>query len=258
MELKNLILTIENKLAIITVHRPTFSNALNTETLKEIKKVFLDILPNEKIGAVIITGEEKSFVSGADIKEMINMTSEQSRQFSQLGQQAFFLVESFNVPVLAAVNGFALGGGCELAMACDIRIASEKAKFGQPEVRLGLIPGFGGTQRLVRLVGFAKAKELLFSGDPITAQEALQIGLVNAVYSDEVFFEKTKELAQKFISRGPLAIMYCKQAIHAANDIVYKENAVETSLFGLTFATEDSKEGMRSFLEKRSPIFLGK
>ena len=259
MEFKNLLLQIDGHLAIVTINRPEALNALNRETLTELDVLFSKVLLESPIKAVLITGAGKAFVAGADIKEMAEMTPEEARRFALLGQSAFAQIERFHCPVIAVVNGYALGGGCELAMSCDIRLASEKARLGQPEVSLGVTPGFGGAQRLMRLVGAGKAKELLFTGNMVSADEALKIGLVNAVYPPEELMNKAKEMAQKIIGSGPVSVAYCKQAVNWGGDVALERALnMEADLFALSFATEDQKEGMKAFIEKRAANFKGK
>lgn len=259
MELKNILLEWEGAMATITMNRPDALNALNSATLRELDQVFSTVLLTQGAHVVILTGAGKAFVAGADIKEMAEMNAEEARQFSLLGQSVFRKIETFPYPVVVAVNGYALGGGCELALAADLRIASDKAKFGQPEVNLGVIPGFGGTQRLTQLVGMAKAKEMIFTGDMITAVEAMALGLVNAVYEPSALMPKAKEMAQKMLTKGPLALSYAKQAMNLGNNMPLSEAiAMEAQLFALSFATQDQKEGMKAFMEKRTASFKGK
>jgi enoyl-CoA hydratase len=208
---------------------------------------------------LIITGDgEKSFVAGADISEMAHLNEEQGREFGRMGAQVFRKIELLPIPVIAVVNGFALGGGCELAMACDIRIASNKAKFGQPEVGLGIIPGFSGTYRLPKLIGQGYAKEMIYTGKAIRADEALRIGLVNAVYEPEELMERAMEMAQRILANAPLAISLAKQSINEGYDLdADAAIALENDLFGQCFSTADQKEGMDAFLNKRKPVFKG-
>lgn len=260
MELKNVILEKEEHLAIVTINRPKALNALNSDTLKDLDVVIDDLKADKNIYAVIVKGAgEKSFVAGADIAEMRDLNEEQGREFGTLGNKVFIKLENLDKPVIAAVSGFALGGGCELAMACDIRIASEKARFGQPEAGLGITPGFGGTQRLQRLVGMAKAKEIIYTCRNVKADEALQIGLVNKVVPLENLMDEAKAMAAKIIANAPIAIKYCKDAINrgAQVDIQSAVN-IESEDFGKCFATEDQKEGMTAFLEKRDKNFKNK
>ena len=246
-------------ITVMKVSAPKSLNALNSTVLKEIDD-FVTNLDTKQTRVLIITGDgEKAFVAGADISEMAHLYEKEGYEFSKIGAIAFRKLETLPIPVIAAVNGFALGGGCELAMACDIRIASNKAKFGQPEVGLGITPGFSGTYRLAKLVGQGYAKEMIFTGKAIRADEALRIGLVNAVYEPEELMDKAIEMAQKMIKNAPLAIKYAKECINESYDLI-AEDAIEleNTNFGKCFATEDQKEGMAAFLEKREATFKGK
>lgn len=257
---ENLLFEAENGIGIVTINRPKALNALNAATIHELDRIFDELAEDASIKTVILTGSgEKSFVAGADITEMQNMSAVEGRNWGKLAQAVFSKIENLPKPVIAAVNGYALGGGCEISMACDIRIASEKAKFGQPEVSLGIPPGFGGTQRLARLVGKGRAKELLFTGDMIDAAEAYRIGLVNKVAAPEALLDTAKALAQKIMSKGPIAVAVCKAAVNEGLDVDLKSGiAYEAEVFGLCFATSDQKEGMTAFVEKRPPKFTGK
>lgn len=253
MELKNVILEKEGHLAIVTMNRPKALNALNSETLKDLDAVITDLENDNDIYAVILTGAgEKSFVAGADIAEMKDLDEKQGQEFGKLGNDVFLRLENLNKPVIAAINGFALGGGCEISMACDIRIASETALFGQPEVSLGITPGFGGTQRLARIVGLGIAKELIYTAKNIKADEAYRIGLVNKVVPLENLMDEAKKMASKIIANAPVAVRLCKDAINRGMQVsIDKAVAIEAEDFGKCFATEDQKEGMSAFLEKR-------
>jgi enoyl-CoA hydratase len=255
--MENVILKEENGIAEIIINRPKALNALNSETLKELGSIIDDIHVNDNIKAVIITGSgEKSFVAGADIAQMSKLNSIEATKFSRLAQNVFSQIEDLPKLVIAAVNGFALGGGCELAMACDIRFASKKAKFGQPEVNLGILPSFGGTQRLPRLVGKGIAKELIFSTDMISANEAYRIGLANKVYEPEELLTKAKEFAQKVMTKSPVGVRLAKASINNGLDVDLEAGLkYEANSFGLCFSTEDQKEGMKAFLEKRKANF---
>ena len=255
--MENVILKEENGIAEIIINRPKALNALNSETLKELGSIIDDIHVNDNIKAVIITGSgEKSFVAGADIAQMSKLNSIEAAKFSRLAQNVFSRIENLPKLVIAAVNGFALGGGCELAMACDIRFASKKAKFGQPEVNLGILPSFGGTQRLPRLVGKGIAKELIFSTDMISANEAYRIGLANKVYEPEELLTKAKEFAQKVMTKSPVGVRLAKASINNGLDVDLEAGLkYEANSFGLCFSTEDQKEGMKAFLEKRKANF---
>lgn len=260
MELKNVILEKKGNIATVIINRPKALNALNSETLKDIDTV-LDNLENDKdVYAVILTGAgDKAFVAGADISEMKDLNEEQGRVFGTLGNNVFRRLENLNKPVIAAISGFALGGGCELAMACDIRIASEKAKFGQPEAGLGITPGFGGTQRLPRIVGESKAKELIYTGEIIRADEALRIGLVNKVVAPEVLLEEANIMANKIAANAPIAVKLCKDAINRGMQVGMDEAIViEAEDFGKCFSSEDQTEGMTAFMEKRTKNFQNK
>ncbi len=250
----------DNGIATITMNRPQALNALNTATLKELDNLLDVIAGDSGVKVVILTGSgEKAFVAGADIAEMKPLSALEGRAFGKMGQAVFNKLENLPQPVIAAVNGFALGGGCELAMACDLRIASDKAKFGQPEVSLGITPGFGGTQRLPRLVGKGRAMELLFTGDVIDAAEAYRIGLVNKVVASDELLATAKAAAQKIMARAEVAVQLCKAAINEGlNMDLASGMAYEREVFGLCFATSDQKEGMAAFLEKRAASFSGK
>lgn len=258
-EYKNLLFTNEEGIGILTMNRPKALNALNSETLRELSQLLDEIAQDDSVKVLIITGAEKAFVAGADITEMLHMSSAEGRTFGLLGQATFNKIENMPKPVIAAINGFALGGGCELAMACDIRIASEKAKFGQPEVGLGIVPGFAGTQRLPRLVGKGRAKEILFTGEMFDAQEAYRIGLVNKVVAPEELMEAAKTMARKILKNAPYAVALCKAAVNLGLDVSLDAGQeYEATLFGVTCSTEDKKEGMSAFVEKRKANFTGK
>lgn len=245
----------EEGLAIITINWPEALNALNREVLTELDHALEDTKDDPEVGVVIITGAGKAFVAGADIALMKSFSTDEAYSFAQYGQKIFAKIEKFPKIVIAAINGFALGGGCELAMACDIRLASVKAKLGQPEVNLGVIPGFGGTQRLPRLIGKGKALELLVTADTISAEEAERFGLVNAVTDGDVV-QAAKEMAKKILSKGPFAVRYAKAAVcHGLQADIETGNAYEASVFGLCFGNPEQKEGMTAFLEKRQPNF---
>jgi enoyl-CoA hydratase len=256
MEFKNLNFKKDGNIGILSINRPDALNALNSEVLRELNEA-VDVIENDAdIHILIITGEGRAFVAGADIGEMKDMDSAAAREFAKLGLSTFRKIELMEKPVIAAVNGFALGGGCELSMCCDIRIASEKAKFGQPEVGLGIIPGFAGTQRLSRLIGLGKAKELIYTADMIDANEAYRIGLVNKVVSKEDLMEEVLKLANNILAKGQLAVRFAKASINRGIETDIETGmAIERDLFGLCFATEDQKEGMGAFLEKRKPNY---
>lgn len=236
---------------IVTINRPKALNALNSEVLKEIEAIF-DAIDLEATRAVILTGAgEKSFVAGADIGEMSTLTKEEGEAFGKTGNDVFRKIETFPIPVIAAVNGFALGGGCEISMSCDIRLCSDNAVFGQPEVGLGITPGFGGTQRLARLVGAGKAKEMIYTAFNIKADEAYRIGLVNAVYPQAELMDAAKKMAAKIAKNAPIAVRACKKAINEGLDADMDQAIViEEKAFGSCFETEDQKAGMEAFLNK--------
>ncbi len=257
MELKNLLLEVKEKIAVVTINRPDKLNALNRDTIMELRSVFKELRSNDDVYVIIITGSgEKAFVAGADIKELNELDVLSAKKFAERGQEVFNYIESMNKPVIAAVNGFALGGGCELALACHIRLASENAKFGQPEVNLGIIPGYGGTQRLTRLINSGRSMEYVLTGDIIDANEAFRLGLANHIYPQAELMIKAKELAQKIASKGQQAIRFAIKSVNAANQVSAKEGQnYEASLFALCCGTEDFKEGTSAFLEKRKPEF---
>lgn len=247
----------EDKFTKLTLDNPPV-NAICTELLDELDEK-LDSLMESDSRAVIITGKGKSFVAGADISEMKDMSPEEAKDFSKKGHRVFTKLENFPKPVIAAINGFALGGGLEIALSCDILIASEKAKFGQPEVGLGLIPGFGGTQRLTRTVGPKKAKELIFTADRIDAGKAYEIGLVNRVVKPEELMNECENIARKIGKNAPLAIQHAKRAIDEGSDIKLEEALnIEAEEFKECFKTEDVKEGLDAFINKKEPEFKGK
>ena len=251
---------VEGQIGIITINRPKALNALNSAVLDELDKA-LDAVDQEAIRCLILTGAgEKSFVAGADIGEMSTLTKAEGEAFGKKGNDVFRKLETFPIPVIAAVNGFALGGGCEISMSCDIRICSENAVFGQPEVGLGITPGFGGTQRLARIVGTGKAKEMIYGARNIKAEEAYRIGLVNNVYPTEELMPAAKKLASTIARNAPIAVRNCKRAINEGIQVDMDQAIViEEKLFGSCFETCDQKEGMNAFLEKRKvDAFLNK
>ena len=259
MQFNNLLFEIDGPVAIVTIHRPKALNALNQETLEELLVCFQGLAENASVRVVIITGSgEKAFVAGADISFMENLDVLTARRFALLGQKALSTIENLPQPVIAAVNGFALGGGCELALACDIRLASENAKFGQPEVNLGVLPGFAGTQRLPRLIGKGPAAELLFTGNMIDAAEAFRLGLANRVVPQDQLLPACREMAEKIASRGPVAVRLCKDAVNSGMEMdLVRACQYEADHFALCFSSDEQKEGMRAFLEKRQPKFQG-
>ncbi len=249
----------ENKVAVVTISRPEALNALNTQVIAELEQTVDMIEKNSDLSAMILTGEGRSFVAGADIGEQYPLDLSQGRKWGQRGSAVMRRIEKLEIPTIAAVNGFALGGGCEIAMACDIILASEKAKFGQPEVGLGITPGFSGTQRLPRRVGAAMAKELIFSGKMISAVEAERIGLANHVYPADELMDKAMEMAESFAKNAQIAVRYSKACIDRGMETGVDEGiAMENELFAMCFATGDQKEGMKAFLEKRPASFENK
>jgi enoyl-CoA hydratase len=255
--MKNILVNKNNQITTVTINRPKSLNALNKETLEELLVVFEEISQDAETSAVIVTGEgEKAFIAGADILYMQSLTAHEARVFGQLGHRVMKTIENTPQPVIAAVNGFALGGGCELALSCDMRFASENAKFGQPEVNLGVVPGFGGTQRLPRLIGKGLATELLFTGNIIDAKEAERIGLVNRVVPAEDLMAECSKVAEAICQKGPLAVQLCKEAVNNGIEMdINRGCAYEADLFALCFSAEEQKEGMAAFLEKRAPQF---
>jgi enoyl-CoA hydratase len=256
----NILLEKNEAIATVTINRPKSLNALNRETLEEMLACFRELGEDRSVQVVIITGAgEKAFVAGADISFMQGLNPDQGKVFGRLGHAVTRTIENLPQPVIAAINGFALGGGCELALACDIRLAGDNAKFGQPEVNLGVIPGFGGTQRLPRLIGKGLANELLFSGKIIDAEEAGRIGLVNRIIPRENLMTECRELALMICSRGPAAVRLCKEVVNNGMEMdLNRACSYEADLFALCFAGEEQKEGMAAFLEKRPPKFQAK
>ncbi|MBP3039337.1 enoyl-CoA hydratase/isomerase family protein [Bacillaceae bacterium Marseille-Q3522] len=259
-EYNTILLEKAEKLAVLTINRPKALNALSTEVLIELNGALDDIASDQTIQAVVITGHgEKSFVAGADIGEMAAKNVLEGKAFSTFGNAVFSKLEHLRQPVIAAVNGYALGGGCELALACDLRIAATNAIFGQPEAGLGIIPGFGGTQRLSRLVGPARAKELIYTGSTINAEKAYEIGLVNYVTEKGKVVDEAKQLAKKIIKNAPLAVEYSKNAINQGLNLdLHRALTFEAEVFASLFATEDQKEGMNAFMGKRKAVFTRK
>ena len=256
MQYNNLKFSREGQIGILTLSRPKALNALNTELLLELNNAVELIANDESIHVLIITGEGKAFVAGADITEMKDFNSVKGLKYGELGASVFKKIENLKVPTIAAVNGFALGGGCELAMCCDIRIAAENAKFGQPETGLGISPGFSGCVRLSRLAGLAKARELIYTADIIPASEAERIGLVNKVVPLDQLMESAMGMARKIASNAQIAVRYSKMAINKGNETdIETAIAFENQVFALCFSTEDQKEGMTAFVDKRTPEF---
>ncbi len=249
----------ENNIFTITIDRPDKLNALNKTVLAELDEAIQKVYDDEKIKAAIITGEgQKAFVAGADIAEFIEVGDSEGASLAKKGQDIFFRIENCPKPIIAAVNGFALGGGCELAMACHFRLASENAKFGQPEVNLGIMPGYGGTQRLTMLVGKGKAMELMMTGNMIDAGEAKELGLINYVTSSENLLKKTKEILHVILTKSPVAISKVIDAVNAYYNGDKNGFEEEVKLFGEVFTSDDKKEGTKAFIEKRKPVFTGK
>jgi len=260
MAFENLLYVKRNAIGYVTVNRPEKLNALNRKTMDELEECFQEIESDDEVRAVILTGAgEKAFVGGADINELAVQTPVEGKEMSVRGQKILDLIEHLGKPVIAAINGYALGGGCELALACTLRIASENARLGQPEVKLGLIPGYAGTQRLTRLVGKGRALEMVLSGDPISAAEAYRIGLVNQVVPPHDLIATAEKLGQKITANAPLAVKFALEAVNHGLEMTEAEGQfLEANLFELCCTTADMKEGTRAFLEKRPARFTGK
>jgi len=260
MEFNNLLLSFEGEIGILTVNRPSALNALNRETLREIQEAIKEVQNHREAKVLIATGAgAKAFVAGADISEMKGMTCTEALDFSRLGHRTLKMIEDLDRPVLAAVNGFALGGGTELALACDFIYASDNARFGFPEVTLGIFPGFGGTQRLPRLIGKGKAKELIMTGKMISSQEALSLGIVNRIFPQASLMEEVKKAASQIAGNGPVAVRMAKRIIDTGFNMELSEAcSLESCAFSICFATDDQKEGMTAFVEKRKPNYQGK
>ena len=256
---ENLVLTHEGATALVTLNRPRVLNALNARTLDELRRVMLALADDATVRAVIVTGAgEKAFVAGADISELVDLPAARAQEHARTGQGIFDQIENLGKPVIAAINGFALGGGCELAMACTLRLAASTAKLGQPEINLGIPPGFAGTQRLARLVGKGIALELLLTGRHITADEAYRIGLVNRVVPPGELLAQARTLAAELATKAPIATRFIIDAVNRGGEISFDQGAfLEAALFGLAFSTTDMREGTRAFLEKRTPVFKG-
>jgi len=257
MAYENISVSLEEGIAILKINRPKVLNALNRATLLEIQRALKELEKDPEVRVLIITGEgEKAFVAGADISEMAPMNPKEALEFSKLGHETLSLIEEFPSPVIAAVNGYALGGGLELVLACDIILASENARLGLPEVTLGICPGFGGTQRLPRLIGKARAKELIFTGEMIDAKKAYEFGIVNKVVPQDKLLDEAKEIARKIAKNGPLAVRAAKRLVEKGLETSLRNGeAMEIEAWANLFATEDQKEGMKAFLEKRKPEF---
>ena len=253
-------ISLDGRVACVTVDRPTVLNALNTALLQELLATLRDLGGDSGVGVIVLTGSgERSFIAGADIKEMAGKTPLEARAYSELGQEIAHLLETMRKPTIAAVNGYALGGGCEMALACDVRLASENAHFGQPEINLGIIPGWGATQRLARATNIGYAKELILTGRMIDAEEALERGLVQHIYPAAELMPKTMELAQTMAAKSPVALYYAKEATNRSLHGDIGGNLVhEADLYSLMFSTDDAREGLNAFVEKRDPTFIGK
>jgi enoyl-CoA hydratase/carnithine racemase len=260
MTYENILLEKKNAIAYVTVNRPKVLNALNMATMEELGTAFLDIRSDPSIRVAILTGAgERAFIAGADIGELAKQNAVSGKEYAHRGQAVLDLIENLGKPVIACVNGFALGGGCELAIACTMRLASDNSKFGQPEVKLGILPGYGGTQRLPRLVGKGFAMQMVLSGEMITAQEAHRIGLVNEVIPAAELIPRAEAIAAKIIANAPLAVQYAMEAVNKGMEMTLAEGLfLEATLFGLCCSTEDKKEGTLAFLEKRPAQFKGK
>jgi enoyl-CoA hydratase/carnithine racemase len=260
MTYENILLEKKNAIAYVTVNRPKVLNALNMATMEELGTAFLDIRNDTSIRVAILTGAgEKAFVAGADIGELAKQDAVSGKEYAHRGQAVLDLIENLGKPVIARINGFALGGGCELALACTMRLASDNAKLGQPEVKLGIIPGYGGTQRLPRLVGKGLAMQMVLSGEMISAQEAHRMGLVNEVTPAAELVPRAEALAAKIIANAPLAVQYAMEAVNKGMEMTLAEGLfLEATLFGVCCSTEDKKEGTAAFLEKRAAQFKGK
>jgi len=260
MNFENILFEKKNSIAYVTVNRPKVLNALNMATMEELRSAFHEIKNDASVRVAIMTGSgEKAFIAGADISELAKHNAVSAKEYTHRGQSVLNLIENLGKPVIACINGFALGGGCEIAMACTMRLASENAKLGQPEVKLGIIPGYGGTQRLPRLVGKGVAMQLLLAGEMISAQEAHRIGLVNEVTAPAELIPRAEAIAQKIIANGPLAVQYTMEAVNKGAETTLAGGLyIEAVLFGVACATEDKTEGTTAFLEKRSPQFKGR
>ena len=259
MSYANIIVEKKENIGIIKINRPNYLNALNKDTIIELTKAVEELEKDKIIKVVILTGEGKAFIAGADIKQMKDMNLLEAKKFGEMGHKLMMTIEKSRLPFIAAVNGYALGGGCEVMMACDIAIASVSSKIGQPEINLGIHPGFGGTQRLPRLVGKMKAKELLLTGDNIDANEAHRIGLINMVVADDKLMEEVEKIARKIAAKSSIQTSFIKTLVNKGIDVdLNKACTLEISYFSKSFNTEDQKEGMNAFLEKRKPSFKGK
>ncbi len=260
MVLENIRYELRPPIAVVTLDRPKVLNALNRQSMTELEQVFLDIQQNSEVRAVLLTGAgEKAFVAGADIGELASLSPLEGEQLAGRGQRIFHLIENCGKPVIACINGFALGGGCELALACTLRIASSTARLGQPEVKIGIIPGYGGTQRLPRLIGKGAALKMILTGEAISAAEALRLGLVDEVVEPDQLLSRAEQIAQTIAGMAPLAVRDSIRAVNSGYDLPLASGLeLEASLFGLACSTSDKAEGARAFLEKRAPHWSGK
>ena len=260
MLFENLLLETREQIAFVTVNRPQVRNALNEKTVEELDACFSGIQQDPEVRVVILTGSgEKAFVAGADINELAKYSPREAMKSAQRGQAVLSRIETMGKPTIAAINGFALGGGCELALACTIRIASETAQMGQPEVKLGIIPGFGGSQRLPRLIGRGMALQMILTGELLSAHDAFHWGLVNQVVPADQLMAAAEAIARKIIANGPLAVQYCMDSVHRGLNMTLEEGLhLESTLFGMSFDSEDMREGTRAFLEKRPARFVGR
>ena len=260
MSYENILYDKKDGIATVTFNRPKVLNALNRKTVEELQSALLDVRDDATVRVLILTGAgEKAFVAGADIAELAVQTPVNGKEFSLFGQSVFHLLETIGKPSICAINGFALGGGCELALSCSIRIASKTAKLGQPEVKLGILPGYGGSQRLARLCGKGRAHELCLTGEMITAEEALRIGLVNHIYEPSELLPAAAAMAKKIIANAPIAVKFTMEAIERGSEMPLEEGLfLEAALFGVACATADMREGTKAFLEKRAALFTGK
>jgi enoyl-CoA hydratase len=260
MVFETLLVERDGGVAVVTVNRPKVLNALNAQTIDELRRVMLQLKSDPEVRAVVLTGAgDKAFVAGADINELAVQSPTSGREIALLGQHVFDLIEGMGKPVIAAVNGYALGGGCELAMACTLRLAADTARFGQPEINLGILPGYAGTQRLSRLVGKGRAMEMILTGAPVSAEQAERIGLVNRVVPAADLMAEARALAKKLAAQAPLAVRYIIDAVNSGLSMPFAEACRhEATLFGLVAATDDMREGTRAFLEKRQPQFKGR
>ncbi len=256
MNLKTILFEKRNQVGLITLNHPEQLNVLNSQTLEELKQILEKIASERQIRCVILTGKGKVFAAGADIKEMAQMTPSQAKKFAQTGQQLFSFIEQMAQPIIAAINGFALGGGCELACACDLRAASTQAKIGEPEVNLGIVPGFGGSVRLPRLIGLSQAKKMILTGEPLSVLEAEEIGLIHWIFKPDELLPKTLKIAERLATKSLTALSSIKQQLRQSLELNFADaEKLEREIFANCFNTPDQKEGMSAFLQKRPPKF---